>query len=510
MKIGFVYGGYENLGMEILSSLLEKDGHQVELFYDGALFADNMLNVDFLSYLFDDRNELLLQMKTFEPDMIGFSVFTDTYRRELAFASKIKKIMDVPVIFGGPHPSLVPDRVLKRPEVDLIAVGEAEKSFPELINRMDAGEVKPDVPGIYWKGEKRSSPYTPISDLNLLPVPDKSLFYDAAPYLSRVYSIMTSRGCLYRCTFCNHDSYRSIYGDAWSGMRRRTPENVIEELQWGRKFQYNEVMFEDDMFVSDQSWSIKFLSLYRRNIGKRFICICHPSMINRDIARALAESGCLTVEIGVQTVNAHTRKYVLNRYESTREIANCISLLNEYDIGCNICHIAGLPGETPDDQRKALEFYSHFNINRVYYVMLTYYPETAIIKHGLEHGEVTPLEIEKTAEGLSSTYEYAGSLIKPLQYQRFRLLFGVLPLIPGRWIRWILRNIRLDRLPKDPLFSKFLPALIGLVVFKREINVKIYLRRYIYHSIKKIIKRARMECPFLADLSSFLKYYKKQ
>lgn len=135
MKISFIYLGSENLGIEYLSSVLKKSGHKVELIFDPALFCDkHYLNVDFLAKLFDSRKKIIKRVLESRPDLIGFSVFTHNYKWALSIASLIKKEIDIPIIFGGVHPTILPEDVIANNSVDMICIGEGEEALLELMD----------------------------------------------------------------------------------------------------------------------------------------------------------------------------------------------------------------------------------------------------------------------------------------------------------------------------------------------------------------------------------------
>ena len=76
------------------------------------------------------------------------------------------------------------------------------------------------------RGELRA-----VFDLDELPFPDKALFYEKVPYFSSVYTIMASRGCPFSCSYCINNSLRKIYDNPRKYWRKRSIENVIEELR---------------------------------------------------------------------------------------------------------------------------------------------------------------------------------------------------------------------------------------------------------------------------------------
>ncbi|MBU1076094.1 MAG: cobalamin-dependent protein, partial [Spirochaetes bacterium] len=138
MKIAFVYIGSENLGLEYLSSLLKKEGHEVKLFYDPSLFDDKFIfSIPFLSKLFNIRKIILKNLIEYKPDLVGFTVFTDAYRWSIDMARAIKKNLKCPILFGGVHPTAVPEKVIREKVVDMVCVGEGFEALIELVRALE-------------------------------------------------------------------------------------------------------------------------------------------------------------------------------------------------------------------------------------------------------------------------------------------------------------------------------------------------------------------------------------
>jgi anaerobic magnesium-protoporphyrin IX monomethyl ester cyclase len=135
---------------------------------------------------------------------------------------------------GGPHLTIMPLESLQPPHdayVDYVFKGEAEYSFLELVNTLEAGREPGVIPGIHFirNGEIIASPESPmIPDLDALPFPAHDLFKidrytnlqpltDGLDPHARSFTILTSRGCPYKCTFCS----KPVTGDTWRRARWR-------------------------------------------------------------------------------------------------------------------------------------------------------------------------------------------------------------------------------------------------------------------------------------------------
>lgn len=491
MRVTFVAEAYENLGIEYLSSCLKAKGHQVTLVYDPKLFNDAFCNIPALYGKLFSREDFIKKILDSRPDLIAFSSMSENYLWNLDMARTIKRIKDIPIIFGGIHPTSVPDRVIGEDCVDLLCAGEAEEAFPELADRFDkTGEISAEGIRNLMAKENGSMIINPMGhltqDLDNLPFPDKFIFINEAPHMAKRYFIMTSRGCPYNCTFC----YNSTIRDKKSFIRRRSVENVLEELRWAKAtgIDYSYVMFGDDTFVQDKKWLFNFLEGYRRDIRKPFVCASHPRAIDEEALRALKSSRCTDIEIGIQTINPKIRREVLGRHESNEDIFRAMELIKRHKIRLIIDHIGGIPGETLEDYEKAALTYKKYNPNFTAFFWLSYYPKTPILKTALNQGLLSEKDQEQIeqGQGLDGKGNY-GVVVE--KYLGFELVFALIPVVPAFLLRIIVKNKYYNFFKKrSATLMVFLPRLIRSVIdmnfrpFFRHINRYMDLIYYIKRS----------------------------
>jgi len=483
LKIGFVYGAYESLGIEYLSSILKHNIPDIEikLFYHPFLFSDALLENNFLSSFFNEKKHIVNKIIKFSPDILAFSSMTDTFDFDFSIATEIKRINpDITTLFGGIHPTAAPEFVSNLKSIDFICIGEGEFAFLEFCNAFISNNDLNNIKNIYSQNTITNKPVLRelVYDLSALPFPDKDLFYCIAPYFKESYSIITSRGCFFKCSFCNNNLYSKYYGSAYDGIRRRSIENVISELLYAKKkWSPKSVVFEDDMFISDRKWTLKFLERYEKEIALPYQCIGHPAFLDDELCIALKKSGCRNIEIGVQSLENSVCK-LFNRPQNHKKIINNIKLLKKHNISFNIDHIGGAPGESKAMQLKAIELYNELSPNRITYFFLTYYPGTEITEYALKNRIISIDEFNNLIKGKSSSYEQSGSVKDP-DYENLRLLSGLISILPKRIISWLIKSGNYKKLGKSYLFAKYLPSLIT-TLRNREVRGNIIIKKYIY------------------------------
>jgi len=407
MRVVFVYGAYENLGIEYLSAVLKQHGYDTKLVFDPLLFNDHIVYVPLLDKLFSYRDKVVKQVIRLNPDVVCFSVISDDYGWACDLAKQIKNIVDVPIVFGGIHPTSVPEIVIRNKFVDFVVVGEGEYALLDIVMCLESGKPCNNIPNVWLKKDGkiiRNNVRKLVQNLDKLPFTDKDLFYRTVPlYFYTEYSIMTSRGCPYRCSYCNNSYLRDIYSGKGAYLRRRSVDNVIEELN-ERKDKYNirYIHFDDEIFTYDIKWLEEFALRYRKEIDVPFFCWVHPVTINKKTVSLLKKAGCSEVEMGVQTINERVRRDVLNRFVSNRQIKDAIRLLNRENIWITTDNIFQIPGQSEDDIIELARFYNENRVDLIQVYWLRYYPKTKIVGIAKNFGIITEEDIHRLNQNQNS------------------------------------------------------------------------------------------------------------
>jgi Fe-S oxidoreductase len=405
MKIHFVYNGHENLGIEYLSSFLKSKGHVTSLSFDPAVFSGGYFNNGLLARIFNIDDLVIKQIVDIKPDIIAFSCFTGNYRWCLKIADQIKRVSRIPIIFGGVHTTAVPNEVLSNVCVDYVIIGEGEYALLELIQYLD-GKKDTKLSEISNLGYKDAGKQylnnvrEYIIDLDSMPFPDKELFYSKIPVFAEHYYIMASRGCQFNCTYCSNNMYHRTYSLEKYHVRRRSPENVIEELKIARsKWNPKLIIFNDDVFTQSVEWLQKFIPLYKSEINMPFFCYAHPSAVTKEIAELLRDGGCWLIDMGVQSGSDRIRKEIFNRFGSNEQIVKSIRHIKEAGLKISVNNIFGAPTETEADLESGLELYYKTKPDKISTHWLTYFPNTEIIKIAIDKKEISQEDECKINEG---------------------------------------------------------------------------------------------------------------
>jgi radical SAM superfamily enzyme YgiQ (UPF0313 family) len=373
MKILFIhtYDYHEPIGIMMLSSYLKKEGHICEL-----------LDLEF------ERN-YIKKIKQIKPDIIAYSILTVNYKFYLQINRNIQKQYPVFSVFGGTHTTFFPDFINEN-GVDAICVGEGEEAFAELVNAIESKKDYTNINNINVKynGEIFKNKLRNLTqNLDDLPYPDRELInkYKHYKLRTRVRSI-TTRGCPYNCTYCFNHSFRKLFKDKGKYVRRRSVDNVINELIILKQMYHpHNIEFHDDVFILDKKWLNEFCVKFKDIIDIPYDISLRVELVTEDIVAKLKKSGCKCIHFGIESGNNEIRTNLLNRKMTDDQIISASLLFKKYKIKTKSFNIVGLPGETVENvfETILLNIKSEvsYAINTIYHP----YPQTELAKYSIDN-----------------------------------------------------------------------------------------------------------------------------
>lgn len=369
------------------------------------------------------------------PDVIGVTATTPTIALAHHLCSLIKaKAPEVVTVVGGPHGTFLPQRVLEEfPAFDVVAIGEAELSFPEFLRAFERGglEGASEVHGFALrtksKGISITGPAATPADLDALPEPARDLLP------MRLYrttdsdtftTILAMRGCPCSCIYC------AVPAHFGKRLRLRSPANVVREMeQVHSRYGVDFFSFVDDTFTCNEKWVVDFCQTLRTSpIGPRirWICLTRPDMVTFDLLRRMREAGCIRVELGIETASDKGRRY-LKKGLTEAAIVEAFTAARRAGLSTMAFIMLNIPFETEEDLRKTKELVMRVNPDYLQVSFLTPYPGTPLYEEAQRNGWITTQEW--------SRYSFLNNLV---------LDHGSLPhAITLKWQRQMLRDFYL-------------------------------------------------------------------
>ncbi|MHB8168340.1 MAG: B12-binding domain-containing radical SAM protein [Thermoleophilia bacterium] len=239
---------------------------------------------------------------------VGVSTITGFQLKRAIHYSRLirEKFPETAIVWGGYHPSLLPELTASEPYVDAVVRGQGEVTFQELVERLERGEGFAGLPGVTFRnddGEIVSNPDRPMVDINgFPPAPYELLDIELFFRLNngrRALQYITSQGCPYKCTFCVEPK---IFGK-WSG---RTAEQVVDEVEaLNRRYDIEHITFSDpNLFASRQRIEAMCNMWLERGMNISWSGAARADQMSRlspEFIRLLRETRCAQVGIGIES-----------------------------------------------------------------------------------------------------------------------------------------------------------------------------------------------------------------
>ncbi|UCD55171.1 MAG: radical SAM protein, partial [Candidatus Omnitrophota bacterium] len=285
------------------------------------------------------------------PSIVGFSCTSHQFKYLVKYSKELAGRSGILQIAGGPGPTLDPEGLLSKSAVKGVCIGEGEVPIDNLLNNIEGGRDIFNTESFCWRtdgGIKKNSVQQFVHDLSTLDFPDYSLFSRDVVINNGSLLITLSRGCPYDCYYCSNAALRSLYPSPKGYFRIPSVEHSIELLE-GMIKQYPEtkfIIFEDDLLIANKAWFEGFATEYRKRINLPYSADVRAEYITPDIIKALKNSGCERVLLGLESGNEDIRNNVLNRKHSNNLIIEKSKMIKDAGFPLFTFNIVGLPFES--------------------------------------------------------------------------------------------------------------------------------------------------------------------
>ncbi|MFH1404267.1 MAG: radical SAM protein [Candidatus Altiarchaeota archaeon] len=358
------------------------------------------------------------------PLVIGFNCQTSIFVKCGEIAKAIKMEYDVPILFGGIHPSLNPD-IIGNDFVDILCRGEGEQPLLELVNALKNGNPIHDIPNLWVKkdGVVHKNPPRPLlENLDELPFPDRSDYYLKYPAKKHqfVKIFMAGRGCPFNCSFCFNHVYRREFCHGQKYRRWHSVDYVIREIKNVReKYGLHACFFREDSLLYSREWVMEFCSRYKEEIGMPFICFSSVKEMDEELVARLKDAGLVLALIGFETSNEELREKVLDKKFTNEEFIEKMGLLGKHGIRACLYVLHNIPGQTFEDTFSDMLFLSKVKPYLTFMGPLLYFPGLNITKYAEERNLIVELPASKRS--------FPGEKAIPMDYRSYNaaLMFQV-------------------------------------------------------------------------------------
>jgi anaerobic magnesium-protoporphyrin IX monomethyl ester cyclase len=336
------------IGIGYLASYLRKEG------FDCSLIDANILQLD---------EKQIVDRISRDAKIIGISFNVVSAISAFKLVRYLKaKFPESLFIGGGPHPSSLPKACLLESDFDAVCVGEGEETLLAIAKNVNRTQENPfaGVEGVYYKDQNeiiRNPQRALIQDLDSLPFVDFGLFPDLSLYKTRargkpVGVVLTSRGCVFRCVYCNKGIFQEIH-------RSRSVDNVIAEIrQQIERFGIKQLDFLDDNLTFDIKYANDLFEALNRNNFNLHINLqngVRADLLNEDLIQKMKKAGVFKVSIGVESGDSRIQR-IIKKNLNLDKVLESTRLFKKYGIKVYGNFMFGLPYDNEESMQKTIDF----------------------------------------------------------------------------------------------------------------------------------------------------------
>lgn len=340
------------LGIMSLSAYLKKNiSHKLKI-----ELLDTQIN-------FSDLKDIIKKINKFKPDIVGISGIS-LYKKEFNNISRcIRENSNALIVGGGPYITTDNLKDLENSEINIGIIGEGERSFTEIVNRVINNENLNNIKGTILRFNNKmiiQKENQIINNIDLLPIPDYSIIdlNKYSNFLSLGYNyrkqgvINTSRGCPFKCDFCHN-----IFGKK---IRLQSPDRVIKEIKFLLNKGVKDIYFVDDNFNLDKKRVMSFFNkIIKLNLHKKirfyFVNGLRGDLVDFELIDKMIEGGTIWISYAIETSSQRLQK-IMGKNLNIEKVKENIEYTHSKGIIVNYWFLLGHPEETIKEAENSIIF----------------------------------------------------------------------------------------------------------------------------------------------------------
>lgn len=397
--------------------------------------------------------------------IVGMTVITINSSRAYNLAKIVKEIdREYLIVFGGIHPTVLPDECLDNPYVDIVIRGEGEETLYEILKSIQQRKHFNDISGISYKknGTVVHNVNRSLINLELVPPFPYDLFDDTYNNYRDFGTVFSSRGCPFDCIFC---SQRAISGQRY---RYLSNERVLREIDiLVNKYNQKKIWFMDDNFLVNKKRAFSLLEgIIERGFHKKtcFAAEMRGESVTYEVLCKMKEANFKIVSFGMETGSQRLLD-LINKKEKVEDNIRAVKMAHEVGIGTSATFIFGLPTETRSERLNTARLTRKIPLDDARFNIAVPYPGTKLF------------DIAKRENRL---------LIKP-GWSNFNVQFYMfgddIPYVPENTNKYLLMR---DTIMANLKFNLRLKTLINFIASPISGGMVLTLPKRWYFSIKEI------------------------
>jgi anaerobic magnesium-protoporphyrin IX monomethyl ester cyclase len=365
--------------------------------------------------------ELVSAVKKENPDVVGMNSTAHTFIDAMSATEKIKQATNAKIVLGGYQATFNAEKVLRNYKfVNYVVKGEGEKSFLELINCLSKKKDMKKVKGLAYIDKKFiSNEPEIIKDLDALPFPDRQLVMknDYSHHWNNIRltfgkftTILTSRGCPYRCRYCSCAAFTQMY-------RERGIQTVLDEFEEIYSQGYKTCIFVDDNFTMNEKRVMKICEgIRKRGIDMELHCEGRVNSASLSMLRTMKKAGFSTIYFGIESGSQRVLDYY-RKGTTVEQIRNAVDNAKKARMNTIGSFILGAPVENKKEIMHTLRFASSLRLHGTQFNILDLSPGTELWSEFERSGRIRKNDWKSNHR----IYEYSDNLTKEYLNQAVNL-----------------------------------------------------------------------------------------
>lgn len=386
---------WQPLGTLYVAAALQKAGHEV-VFLNGAFLT---------------KQEILKNVLSSGADFVGLYSTAFGWPKAREAAGEIKRILpDVFIVVGGPYPIAVKEKCLQDcPWIDAVVTGEGETTVVELVERLIAGKGLKGVAGTAFRqGDiiEVNQPRPLLASLDDIAFPSRELLGETDHYIpppatyrrKPVAVIMTSRGCNRKCIYCFQiDRQRT------SGIRYRSIENVMAEIEQCLSQGYREIKFIDETLAGDYDRAMRLArEIEARKLDFTWFASARVDQVDPPLLKAFKEAGCWAILFGAES-GVQKNLNTIGKGITLDQTRQAVAAAKKAGLTVFTPFLFGIPGETFAEGLQTIKFACELNPDVANFHCLTPFPGTELYDNIEKYGACSADLIDYTYQGAAFT-----------------------------------------------------------------------------------------------------------